>query len=100
MAKTSRKLSSVGGFGMKIGGKAVLSASFFKDRDSIHKNTRIAGETSARTERANPTLPAMRLRLACARHGSGIPFRALARMRSKSDNSTMMMKNTTTSAEA
>ena len=67
MAKTSRKLSSVGGFGMKIGGKAVLSASFFKDKDSIHRKTRIAGETSARSESANPHLPAMLFSLrACA----------------------------------
>ena len=44
------KLASVGGAGMNTGGKAVLSTSFLKDRDSIQRNTISAGEMSTATQ--------------------------------------------------
>ena len=45
---------------MNTGGKAVLSTSFLNASDSIHKNTRIAGEISANTASAKPIFPAIR----------------------------------------
>ena len=59
-SNTSTKLASVGGLGMNTGTKDMLSTSFFSDSDSIHKNTRIAGETSANTDNPKNTRPTSR----------------------------------------
>jgi hypothetical protein len=45
---------------MKIGGQSVLSSSFLKDSDSIHRKNRMAGEISTSTEKPKPILPTSR----------------------------------------
>ena len=66
-SKTCTKLANVGGLGMKTGGYAMLSISFLSESDSIHRNTKIAGETMTTTENQKPILRSQRLRAARVR---------------------------------
>src|SRR5579862_4111378 len=59
-ANTCTKLRSVGGLGMKTGGYARLSISFLRESDSIHRKTRMAGETMTTTDSQKPALRKVR----------------------------------------
>ena len=87
----------------------MLSISFLSDSDSIHRNTRIAGDTMTSTDSQKPTLRSSRRRRAApgdARRASGLRRRAqvhfvLSRTCSSSSASaSTMTKNTTTTADA
>ncbi len=97
---------NVGGLGMNTGGYARLSISFFSDSESIHRKTRIAGETMTKTDSQNPTLrshaPGTPARSAGTRcRGRGHVHLVFSRTcRSNSASASTMTKNTTTTADA
>src|SRR4030095_301468 len=49
-SNTETKFARVGGFGMKTGGYVTLSISFLSESDSIHRKTRIGGDTITATD--------------------------------------------------
>ena len=91
---------------MNTGGYVLLSSSFLSDSDSIHRNTRMAGDTITTTDEPEAELPEQPAQVegaparACGDRGHAVHFAFWRTCSSSMAIARISTKNTTTTAEA